>query len=93
MDKTTQTITFTYSPVSRDLPLQRVDVQTAPGVRAQHVKSVYMERTRVAGDSVILQKMLWNSKHSFQIVNLIRVKDKAPLEEQVRVVWANESEE
>lgn len=93
MDKTTQTVTFTYTPVNKDLPLQRVDVQTAPGVRAQEVKSVYLERNRVAGDSVILQKLLWEAKHSFQIVNLIRVRDKALQEEQVRVVWENENEE
>jgi len=93
MDKTTQTITFTYTPVNRDLPLQRVDVQTAPGVRDQEVKSIYLERNRTAGDSVILQKLLWRAKHSFQIMNLIRIKGKAPQEEQIRVVWAAEDEE
>ncbi|HWB92416.1 MAG TPA: hypothetical protein VG605_11205 [Puia sp.] len=93
MDRATQTITFTYTPVNKDLPLQRVDVQTEPGVRAQHVKSIYLERSRVAGDSVILQKLLWSARHSFQIVTLIRIKDKALQEEQVRVVWADEDVE
>lgn len=93
MDKTTQSVTLTYTPVNKDLPLQRVDVQTAPGARAQEVKTVYLERNRVAGDSVILQKLLWRAKHGFQIVTLTRVKGKAPQEEQVRVVWANDNEE
>ena len=93
MDKTTETATFTYTPLNKDLPLQRVDVQTAKGVGAMQVKSVYLERNRVAGDSVILQKLLWRAKHSFQIVTLVRVKGKAPQEEQVRVVWANDDDE
>ena len=93
MDKTTQTITFTYTPVNKDLPLQRVDIQTAPGIRDQEVKSIYLERNRTAGDSVILQKLLWRAKHSFQIMNMIRVKGKAPLDEQIRVVWAGENDE
>lgn len=93
MDKTTQSITFTYTPVDGTLPLQRVDVQTIQGIRAQEVKSIYMERTHRAGDSVILQKLLWRSKHGFMIVNQVRVKGQAPKEEQIRVSWASDEEE
>jgi hypothetical protein len=90
MDKTTQSITFTYSPVKKDLPLQRVDVRTTAGIRAQEVKSIYLERTRLSGDSVILQKLLWRSKHGFTIVNRIRVGRQEPKEEQIRVSWVAE---
>jgi hypothetical protein len=92
-DRTTQSITFTYTPIDKDLPLQRVDVQTTAGVRAQEVRSIYMERNHSAGDSVILQKLLWRAKHGFTIVNRIRVKGQAPKEEQVRVSWAGDEEE
>lgn len=92
-DRTTQSITFTYSPVDKTLPLQRVDVQTTPGVRAQEVKSIYMERTHASGDSVILQKLLWRAKHGFTIVNHIEVKGRAPKDEQVRVSWAGDDDE
>lgn len=92
-DRATQSITFTYTPVDRTLPLQRVDVQTTPGVRAQEVRSIYMERNRTAGDSVILQKLLWRAKHGFTIVNHIRVKGQAPKDEQVRVSWAGDDDE
>jgi hypothetical protein len=93
MDKTTQSITFTYTPVDKALPLQRVDVQTTQGVRAQEVKSIYMERNHSAGDSVILQKLLWRSKHGFTIVNQVRVKGQTPREEQIRVSWAGDEDE
>lgn len=92
-DRTTQSITFTYTPVDKMLPLQRVDVQTTPGVRAQEVKSIYMERNHTAGDSVILQKLLWRSKHGFTIINHIQVKGQAPKDVQVRVSWAGDDDE
>lgn len=90
MDKTTRTVTFTYSPIDKDLPLQRVDVVTVPGRDAQKVKSVYLEENRKAGDSVILRKLIWEAGKSFQIVTMVR-KGKGPLtEEQVKVIWGDE---
>lgn len=90
MDKTTQSVIFTYTPVKKDLPLQRVDVRTTAGIRAQEVKSIYMERNHSSGDSVILQKLLWRSKRGFTIVNQVRVGRQTPKEEQIRVSWVNE---
>jgi hypothetical protein len=52
-----------------------------------------MEKTRVAGDSVILQKMYWQAGRNFQIISLIRVKGQPPMQQQVRVVWNSETEE
>lgn len=92
-DKTTRSITFTYSTVVRDAALQRVDVLTVPGSRAMQVRSVYMEKSRVAGDSVILQKLYWRAQQSFEIATLIRVKGRQPVEQQLRVVWDNPPEE
>jgi hypothetical protein len=86
-DKTTGSITFSYTPVDKNNALQRVDVQTVPGHRAQEVKSIYMEIRRSAGDSLILQKMLWTSKRNFQIVALSQVKGGGEQERQVKVVW------
>jgi len=87
-DRATESITFTYTPTEKMNPLQRVDVVTTRGAQAQEVKSIYMERNHSAGDSVILQKLLWRARHGFTIVNQIRVKGQAPKEEQVRVSWA-----
>ena len=88
-DRATQSVTFTYSPTDQDqpLPLQRVDVVTASGTQGNLVKSIYMEKTRAAGDSAILQKMYWQAGRSFQIISLIRVKGQPPVQQQVRVVW------
>lgn len=92
-DKATGSITFTYSPVNPNTELQRVDVVTVQGVRAQQVKSVYLERLRKSGDSVILQKMFWRAQRNFSIATLIQVKGKEAGEAQIRVVWDDSPEE
>lgn len=92
-DKATGSITFTYSPINPNTELQRVDVLTIPGVRAQQVKSVYLERLRKSGDSVILQKMYWRTQRNFSIATLIHVKGIQAGEAQIRVVWDDSPEE
>jgi len=92
-DRATESITFTYTPTDKTNPLQRVDVLTTRGVHAQEVKSIYMERKHSAGDTVILQKLLWRARHGFTIVNRIYVKGQAPKDEQVRVSWASDEAE
>jgi len=92
-DKATRTITFTYSPRDSSAEVQRVDVLTTPGRKAQEVRSIYIEQNHRAGDSVIMRKMLWKSKISFQIVTLTHVKGQHPDEQQVKVVWGSEEED
>ena len=92
-DETTRSITFTYSPTDPNMELQRVDVLTVPGARSMQVKSVYLEKLRKSGDSVILQKMFWRAQRNFTIATLIHVKGIQAGEEQVRVVWDDSPEE
>lgn len=89
-DKTTRSITFTYAPRDTGQGVQRVDVLTTAGRRAQEVRTIYVEKSRRSGDSVILQKMLWRPKIDFQIVTLTKVKGKDADEQQVKVVWGSE---
>jgi hypothetical protein len=51
------------------------------------MESVYLETSRVSGDSIILQKMFWRAAKNFEVVSLIRVKGKPPVEQQLKVVW------
>jgi hypothetical protein len=92
-DKSTRSITFTYAPSNPNTELQRVDVLTVPGRQAQQVRSVYLEKVRKSGDSVILQKMFWRAQRNFEIATLIRVKGIQTGEEQIRVVWDDSPEE
>lgn len=87
IDNATQEATFTYSANSKDLPLQRVDIIASPQNGVHVMKSVYLERTRVSGDSSILDKMYWRAGKSFNMIRMVRVKGGAPKELQEKVVW------
>jgi hypothetical protein len=91
-DKTTGSITFMYSSRDTGQGVQRVDVLTAPGRRAQEVRTVYVEQSRRSGDSLILRKMLWRSKIGFQIMTIARVKGQDMDEQQVKVIWGSEKD-
>jgi hypothetical protein len=87
IDNATQAATFTYSTTNKDLPLQRVDIIATPEGANHQVKSVYLERNRVSGDSSILEKMFWRAGKRFQVLSLIHVKGQAPVEQQLIVSW------
>jgi hypothetical protein len=87
MDRSTQSVTLTYSPRDKGLPLQRVDVVTIPENGVNKVRSVYLENSKVAGDSTIFQKLYWQTSHQLQIISLITVKGQPPVGQQVKVVW------
>jgi hypothetical protein len=92
-DRATRSITFSYSPKDSVSEVQRVDVMTTPGRRAQEVRSIYVEQSHASGDSIILRKMLWKSGIGFQIVTQTRIKGQNPDEQLVRVVWGSEEED
>jgi hypothetical protein len=87
MDNATQDATFTYSATDKNLPLQRVDIIAAPHGTVHQLKSVYLERTRVSGDSSILEKMYWQAGKQFQVISLIRIKGGPPAQRRVIVSW------
>ncbi|HEY4285455.1 MAG TPA: hypothetical protein VGN00_00030 [Puia sp.] len=89
-DQSTQSIMFTYSTKVSDQSLRRVDVQTVTGNGHQKVKSIYLEKRRTSGDSLILEKMYWRTGSNFQIVTMTAVKGKPPVERQLKVVWDDE---
>lgn len=89
-DQSTQSILFTYSTKVSDQFLRRVDVQTVTGNGSQKVKSIYLEKKRLSGDSLILEKMYWRTGKNFQIVTMTTVKGGPPLEQLLKVVWDEE---
>jgi len=87
MDKTTESITFTYAPRNGDPSLKRLDVLAEPGTTSNKVKSIYLERSFTTGDTLVRQRLYWKAGRNFQIVNTYLVHDKPPIEQQVKVVW------
>jgi len=89
-DKTTNSLTFTYSTRQANLSLQRVDVLATPSTLNDKVKSIYMERVVTRHDSLVVSKMYWLSGRSFQIISNLQMPGKAPSVQQLKVVWAGE---
>jgi hypothetical protein len=87
IDNATQAATFTYSPANKDLPLQRVDIIVTPHGTVHQLNSVYLERSRVSGDSSILEKMYWRAGKQFQVISLIRIKGGPPVQRNLTVSW------
>jgi hypothetical protein len=92
MDKSTQSVTFTYSTAVAELPLKRVDVLTIAHNGSQQVKSIYLEKNYSSGDSLITQKMYWRAGKSFQIATRTTLKGKPSIEQLLKVVWGEEEE-
>lgn len=87
IDNATQAATFTYSTTNGELSLQRVDIIAIPQGIGHQVKSIYLERSRISGDSTILDKMYWQAGKQFKILSLIRIKGGAPIRQQLIVSW------
>lgn len=88
-DKTTGYLTFIYSARNKSQPLQRVDVLAAPGTSAQKVRSIYLEKVIPAGDTIVMKKMFWEAGRSFLILTSRQLPGKAPLMDQLKVIWDN----
>jgi hypothetical protein len=93
VDKSTHSATFTYSTTDKTLPLQRVDVITVPGVRANKVKSIYIQKIIRTGDTAVVKKLYWRAGRNFQILTRTNVPGMPSVEKQVRVVWNNDEED
>ena len=93
MDNATHEATFTYSPTNSNLSVQRVDIVATPQGASHQVKTIYMERTRVAGDSSILDKMYWRAGKGFRVVSLINIKGGAPVQRLLSVSWLSGPDE
>jgi hypothetical protein len=86
MDETNDLLTFTYSPLNKDQPLQRADVLINTEANNQ-VKSIYLEKTYSSGDTVITKKFLWRAKKSFLVITTLQPPQKTTIVRQVKVVW------
>ena len=89
IDQTTQSVTFTYSTADAGHILRRVDVLASPEQGFNKVKSIYMEKTINKGDSIVIKKMYWKAKRSFQIISILEAGNQPAVTSQLKVVWDN----
>jgi hypothetical protein len=88
MDNTINTVTMSYTTISDQPVIRKIDVMINPD--KQKVKSIYVEKLVISGDSTILRKMIWTTGKNLQVISMINRKGQ---EEQVRTdkyAWGNE---
>jgi hypothetical protein len=85
-DVSTGSNTFTYTSVNKDLPLQTIDIllDTSTDV----VKRVFITKSFVKGDSVIIEKLGWKTDQSFTITRLMQLPGKKETTQQINVLWS-----
>ncbi len=87
LDQTTQSLTFTYSTKNSKSQLQRVDVLANRTSGFDKVRSVYMEKNEIKNDTLVLKKMYWRAKKSFEIITILQPPNQPQLSNHLKVVW------
>lgn len=91
-DQSIKGVTFNYTTDNKDLEVQRVDVVvSASAVANDKVRSIYIERQHVGGDTITHKKLYWRTDKNFQIITTKQVGEQAPLVSVMKVEW-NKSE-
>jgi hypothetical protein len=96
MDRATGYLTFTYSALDKDLPLQRVDVVAIPNpskTGATDIKSIFLQTSASSGDTLVVKRMLWTAKKNLLIITSLQPRDKPAVVRQLRLVWDSGSPE
>lgn len=89
MDQTTGLLTFTYSTKDNSFGLRRVDVLAEPHTGNDQVRSIYLEVSSGNEDSLVLQKMYWRSRKSFNILRIYQPRNGEASTSQIKVVWGS----
>ncbi|HJU46288.1 MAG TPA: hypothetical protein VJ647_05855 [Chitinophagaceae bacterium] len=87
-DQSIKGVTFTYSTDDKDLEIQRVDVVVTPSpVMSDKVRSIYMEKQRVSGDTAVFKKLYWRADKNFQVITTRQVGEQPPFVSVMKVEW------
>lgn len=87
MDQTTHSLSFTYQSIDTASPVKRVDVLIEPSLDLDKIKSIFMEKAFLKGDTLVEQKMYWKPHRSFEITTLKTINGSSPDQRRVKVIW------
>jgi hypothetical protein len=87
-DQSIPSVTFNYTTTDTAAAFQRVDVIINPDpVKADQVRSIYMEKNTRAGDTLILQKLYWKADKHMLIITGKRLGNLSLPIQQVKLTW------
>ena len=87
-DQGIPSVTLSYTTTQPGLEIRKIDVIIEPDpVKSDKVKTIYMEKTLQANDTIIRQKLYWKANHNFQIITEKQVGKTLLPAERLKVVW------
>ncbi len=87
-DQSIPSITFNYTSKEETMALKRVDVVLKPDPSvSDKVRTIYLEKSFMNGDTLVQEKLFWNDGHYYQIMRTKTTGTGEPLLSQVKVVW------
>lgn len=87
-DQTINAVTFTYKTDDNKMDIRRVDViVSTSAVMNDKVRSIYMEKQKISGDTVISKKLYWRADRNYQIITSSQVGEQSPVESVIKVEW------
>ncbi len=87
-DQSINSVTLTYATTNPDLEIRKVDVIIQPDpAKSNKVRTIYMEKSLRANDTIIRQKLYWKANHNFQVITEKQVGKTLLPAEQLKVVW------
>ena len=87
-DQSIPSIVLSYTTTDPALEIKKIDVIITPDpIKSDKVRTIYMEKQRVAGDTIIRQKLYWKANRNFQVITEKQVGKTLLPAEQVKVVW------
>ena len=87
MDRSTESVVFNYESTDSTNSVRRVDVLIATSLSLDKIKSIYIEKAYLSGDTTVQQKMSWKTGESFTIITFKSVGGKGPDRHETKVVW------
>ncbi|MBS1566869.1 MAG: hypothetical protein JST39_20985 [Bacteroidetes bacterium] len=87
-DQSIPSIVFSYTTAEPGLEIRKAEVIIRPDpVKSDKVNTIYIEKERKAGDTLVREKLYWKVDHNFMIVREKQIGKTLLPAEQVKVVW------
>lgn len=89
-DDVLKKVIITYTPIEKDLELQRQEIHITPGAGDDDkISTIILNRYHANKDSTIQRRLLWQVDERFQVVTTIQKAGKPEQTTTLKVNWNN----
>ncbi len=85
MDATINRITLSYDTDDESAEVKKINVLIEP--ESEKIKSIYLEKRLVSGDTIQIQKMIWSSGRQLQVTTIPIIQGRSGAIVRMAYVW------